>query len=110
MIAVIFEVQPHPDGRAAYLDIAAQLRPQLDTIDGFISIERFESLTTPGKVLSLSYWRDVQAVRQWRNVPEHRRAQQAGRQSIFSDYRLRVVQVIRDYGMHDREQAPEAMT
>ena len=110
MIAVIFEATPHPDRKDAYFDTAAELRPMLAQIDGFISIERFESLSTPGKVLSLSYWRDVQAVRQWRNVPEHRRAQQAGRQSIFSDYRLRVVQVIRDYGMHDREQAPEAMT
>ena len=107
MIAVIFEAQPHPATTEAYLDAAARLRPLLADIDGFISIERFESLTRPGKILSLSFWRDEEAVRQWRNVEEHRRMQRAGRQSIFADYRLRVAQVLRDYGMNDREQAPE---
>ena len=107
MIAVIFEAQPHPGRRDAYLDAAARLRPLLEKIDGFVSIERFESLTTPGKILSLSFWRDEEAVRAWRNVEEHRRIQAAGRQSIFADYRLRVAAVIRDYGMNDRAQAPE---
>ncbi len=107
MIAVIFEAQPHPGRRDAYLDAAARLRPLLEKIDGFVSIERFESLTTPGKILSLSLWRDEEAVRSWRNVEEHRRIQAAGRQSIFADYRLRVAAVIRDYGMNDRAQAPE---
>jgi heme-degrading monooxygenase HmoA len=107
MIAVIFEAQPHPGRRDAYLDAAARLRPLLEKIDGFVSIERFESLTTPGKILSLSVWRDEEAVRAWRNVEEHRRIQAAGRQSIFADYRLRVAAVIRDYGMNDRAQAPE---
>ena len=107
MIAVIFEAQPHPGRKNAYLDAAARLRPLLEKIDGFVSIERFESLTTPGKILSLSLWRDEDAVREWRNVEEHRRIQAAGRQSIFADYRLRVAQVIRDYGMNDRAQAPE---
>lgn len=91
----------------AYLDAAASLRPLLDKMDGFISIERFESLVQPGKILSLSLWRDEEAVRRWRNLEEHRRVQDAGRKSIFSDYRLRVAQVLRDYGMHDRAQAPE---
>jgi heme-degrading monooxygenase HmoA len=107
MIAVIFEAQPHPGRRDAYLDAAARLRPLLEKIDGFVSIERFESLTTPGRILSLSFWRDEEAVRAWRNVDEHRRIQAAGRQSIFADYRLRVAAVIRDYGMNDRAQAPE---
>jgi heme-degrading monooxygenase HmoA len=107
MIAVIFEVQPKPDRREQYLDAAARLRPVLESIDGFVSVERFESLTTPGKILSLSIWRDEEAVRQWRNVEEHRRTQAAGRKSIFADYRLRVASVIRDYGMNDREQAPD---
>jgi heme-degrading monooxygenase HmoA len=107
MIAVIFEAQPHPGRRDAYLDAAARLRPLLEKIDGFVSIERFESLTTPGRILSLSFWRDEDAVRAWRNVEEHRRIQAAGRQSIFADYRLRVAAVIRDYGMNDRAQAPE---
>ena len=107
MIAVIFEVQPHPGKTQAYLDAAQQLRPLLETVDGFISIERFESLTQPGKFLSLSIWRDEEAVRQWRNVEEHRRVQSAGRESIFNDYRLRVAQVVRDYGLNEREQAPE---
>ena len=106
MIAVIFEVKPNTDRKDAYLSAAAELRPLLDKIDGFISIERFESLTEPGKILSLSFWRDEEAVEQWRNLPQHRRVQQAGRQSIFADYRLRVASVLRDYGMTDREQAP----
>jgi heme-degrading monooxygenase HmoA len=107
MIAVIFEAQPHPDRKNAYLDAAESLRPLLTQIDGFVSIERFESLTHPGKILSLSYWRDEEAVRQWRNVEEHRRIQSAGRRTIFADYRLRVAQVIRDYGMNDRAEAPD---
>jgi heme-degrading monooxygenase HmoA len=106
MIAVIFEVMPADGRKQEYLDIAKSLRPNLDSIDGFISIERFESIYTPGKILSLSFWRDEEAVRQWRNTEEHRAAQWLGRESVFQDYRLRVVQVIRDYGMHDREEAP----
>ncbi len=107
MIVVIFEVEPNAGQKAAYLDAAAALRPQLEKIDGFISIERFESLTQPGKMLSLSFWRDEQAVRAWRNVEAHRATQAAGREHIFADYRLRVAEVVRDYGMHEREQAPD---
>jgi heme-degrading monooxygenase HmoA len=108
MIAVIFEVEPSPDGaRAAYLDIAASLKPRLEAIDGFISVERFESLSRPGKLLSLSFWRDEDAVRAWRNVEAHRRAQQAGRGGVFGGYRLRVAQVLRDYGMHERDEVPD---
>jgi len=106
MIAVIFEVRPHPDTKSAYLDTAERLRPLLARVDGFLSIERFESLTEPGKILSLSFWRDEEAVREWRNVEEHRRAQSAGRQTIFEDYRLRVAHVLRDYGLHDRAEVP----
>jgi len=106
MIAVIFEVQPHSDRKSAYLDTAERLRPLLAQVDGFISIERFESLAQPGKVLSLSFWRDEEAVRQWRNVEEHRQAQNAGRRTIFAGYRLRIAQVVRDYGLRDRAQAP----
>ena len=106
MIAVIFEVEPRDGRRDAYLDIAAELRPLLEQVDGFISIERFESLTTPGKVLSLSFFRDEDAVKQWRSLAKHREAQQAGRGGIFADYRLRVAEVIRDYGMTDRAGAP----
>lgn len=107
MIAVIFEVIPHPDKRQAYLDIAASLRPQLEAMDGFVSIERFESLSQPGKILSLSYWRDEAAVQRWRNVETHRAAQASGRGGIFDDYRLRVAAVLRDYGKHDRAEAPD---
>ena len=107
MIAVIFEGIAQDDRKEAYLDIAASLRPLLENIDGFLSIERFQSLTTPGKVLSLSFWRDEEAVRQWRNLEPHREAQRAGRQSIFQDYRLRVAHVLRDYGMNERAEAPE---
>ena len=106
MIAVIFEVWPKPEHRQAYLDLAAELRPVLESIDGFISIERFESLTEKGKILSLSIFRDEAAVAAWRNVSRHRRAQSKGRAKIFENYRLRIAGVIRDYGMNDREQAP----
>ena len=106
MIAVIFEVVPHPDRRDAYLDAAAKLRPLLATVDGFISIERFESLTQPGKILSLSFWRDEAAVAQWRQLEAHRRTQELGRNAYFADYRLRVAGVIRDYGKDERAQAP----
>jgi heme-degrading monooxygenase HmoA len=107
MIAIIFEVEPAPGRRDEYLGLAAELRPVLETIDGFISIERFESLTTPGKMLSLSFWRDEAAVAEWRQVAEHRVAQARGRGGIFKDYRLRVAGVIRDYGMFERAQAPD---
>jgi heme-degrading monooxygenase HmoA len=106
MIAVIFEVLPHAAHRQAYLDTAANLRPHLEQIDGFISIERFESLAQPGKILSLSFWRDEAAVQQWRNLEVHRQAQTAGRERIFADYRLRVAGVLRDYGLRERDQAP----
>jgi heme-degrading monooxygenase HmoA len=106
MIAVIFEVWPKPERRQEYLDIAADLRRHLETIDGFISVERFESLSEPGKLLSLSFWRDEAAVRAWRNFDAHRSAQSRGRGGVFADYRLRVAGVIRDYGMTERAQAP----
>ncbi|MDW2982290.1 MAG: antibiotic biosynthesis monooxygenase [Rhodanobacter sp.] len=107
MIAVIFEVRPHDHRKAAYLQAAERLRPLLDQVDGFISIERFESLASPGKILSLSFWRDEEAVRQWRNNDEHRQVQKAGRDSIFAAYHLTVAEVCRTYDMHDRAQAPE---
>src|ERR1700689_3270725 len=107
MIAVIFEVWPKPGQRQTYLDIAATLRPHLEKIDGFISIERFESLTAPGKILSLSFFRDDAAIAAWRNLEAHRRAQAKGRGEVFADYRLRIAGVIRDYGMNDRAQAPK---
>jgi len=107
VIAVIFEVEPHPQQKQTYLDTAAALKPRLEKMDGFISIERFESLVNPGKILSLSFWRDEEAVKRWRNVEEHRRAQAAGRATLFADYRLRIASVIRDYGKHERAQAPE---
>lgn len=106
MIAVIFEVLPAEGQREAYLGIAADLRPLLDGIDGFLSIERFQSLTNPDKVLSLSFWRDEEAVKTWRNGAEHRAAQDAGRRGVFADYRLRIASVVRDYGMNERHEAP----
>ena len=108
MIAVIFEVWPAEGRRQEYLDIAAGLRPLLQTIDGFLSIERFESLSEPGKLLSLSFWRDEDAVKAWRNVEQHRLAQAKGRGGVFRDYRLRIAGVVRDYGMTEREEAPAA--
>ena len=106
MIAILFEVRPADGRRQTYLDIAAHLRPLLEQVDGFVSVERFESLTEPGKILSLSFFRDEDAVATWRALDAHRCAQAAGRAGVFADYRLRVASVVRDYGMHDRAQAP----
>jgi heme-degrading monooxygenase HmoA len=106
MIAVIFEVIPAPGRKQEYLDLAEKLRPELEKLDGFISIERFESLTNKGKMLSLSIWRDEEAVRRWRQFEGHRLAQAKGRGGIFADYRLRIASVIRDYGMFERGEAP----
>ena len=106
MIAVIFEVIPAEGRQQEYLDIAAALRPEVEKLDGFISIERFASLTHEGKILSLSIWRDEEAVKQWRRLESHRRAQARGRKELFADYRLRVAAVIRDYGKFERAQAP----
>jgi heme-degrading monooxygenase HmoA len=107
MIAVIFEVEPTSEGMPRYLDLAAGLKPKLEAMDGFISVERFESLAQPGKLLSLSFWRDEAAVARWRNQAHHRTSQQEGRAGVFGNYRLRVAQVVRDYGMHERVEAPE---
>jgi len=107
MIVVIFEVEPKPGRRGAYLDLAAEMRPLLDGIDGFVSIERFQSLADPDKLLSLSVFRDESAVAAWRTQAAHRRSQAAGRASIFADYRLRVASVLRDYGLSERAEAPE---
>ena len=106
MIAVIFEVWPKLPRKQDYLNIAAELKPLLENIDGFISIERFESLYEPGKILSLSFFRDEAAVNSWRNTIEHRKAQSKGRHEIFANYRLRVASVVRDYGMNEREHVP----
>jgi heme-degrading monooxygenase HmoA len=107
MIAVIFEVWPASDRRQEYLELAGELRPLLEQIEGFISVERFESLTEPGKILSLSFFRDEGAVAAWRNLEGHRRAQSKGRAQIFANYRLRISSIVRDYGMDDRMQAPK---
>jgi len=106
MIAVIFEVLPFMGERHTYLDLAGELRVELEKIDGFISIERFESLTNRGKLLSLSFWRDEEAIKEWRNLEAHRAAQKAGRNGVFADYRLRIGHIVRDYGMNDRAEAP----
>lgn len=106
MIAVIFEVIPSDNGRQRYLEIAAELSPMLQKVDGFISIERFQSMKDNNKILSLSFWKDESSVRAWRELHEHREAQLSGRNGIFSEYRLRVASVLRDYGLSERDQAP----
>ncbi|MGE5525124.1 MAG: antibiotic biosynthesis monooxygenase family protein [Rhodospirillaceae bacterium] len=106
MIAVIFEVELAPGREQDYLETATRLRTELERADGFISIERFSSLARPGKLLSLSFWRDEAAVQAWRNRESHRAAQAHGRSAYFANYRLRVANVLRDYGMNDRAQAP----
>ncbi len=108
MYAVIFEVQPKPGRTQDYLDIAAALRPELEKVDGFLSIERFQSLGGDGKILSLSFWRDAEAVTRWREHERHRRAQERGRTELFADYRLSVAEVVRQYGPVDRAQAPRS--
>ncbi len=106
MIAIIFEVFPASGRKAEYLDIAAKIRPDLEQVEGFISVERFQSLTDPDKILSISFFENEDAVRRWRETADHRAAQAAGRGGVFSDYRLRVAHVLRDYGMFDRDDAP----
>jgi heme-degrading monooxygenase HmoA len=106
MIAVIFEVWPASGHKQTYLDIAAGLKSELEKIDGFLSIERFQSLVDDSKLLSLSFWRDEAAVAAWRNVEHHREAQKRGREGVFRDYRLRIASVMRDYGMTERAEAP----
>jgi heme-degrading monooxygenase HmoA len=106
MHVVIFEVVPHDGKTEPYLDVAAELRPLLDQIDGFVSIERFQSLTQPGKILSLSFWRDEAAIAEWRRLDQHRAAQTLGRTELFADYRIRIAEVHRDYGMAERDEAP----
>jgi heme-degrading monooxygenase HmoA len=106
MIAVIFEVEPSATGMDTYLEHAARLKPLLAEVDGFISIERFQSLVNPKKLVSLSFWRDEESVRAWREHAEHRNTQRVGREGVFDDYRLRVAAVVRDYGLYERDQAP----
>ncbi|WP_146590386.1 antibiotic biosynthesis monooxygenase family protein [Puniceibacterium confluentis] len=107
MIAIIFEVIPAEGRKEEYLDIAAAMRPLVEEVEGFLSVERFQSLTNPGKLLSISFFEDEAAVQRWRQLHGHRGAQRRGREGVFSDYRLKVCHVIRDYGMFDREQAPQ---
>lgn len=106
MIAVIFEVEPAAEQLNEYLAVAAQLYDELKTVEGFISVERFKSLSDDQKLLSLSFWKDAESVANWRNAIQHRTAQVKGRASVFRNYRLRVANVIRDYGMGERDEAP----
>ena len=106
MIAVIFEAWPRTDQYQRYLDLAAELRPLLADLEGFISIERFQSLSEPGKLLSLSFWRDEDSIQRWRQLEQHRMAQAAGRTQVFEDYRLRIAHVLRDYYLTERSEAP----
>jgi heme-degrading monooxygenase HmoA len=106
MIAVIFEVEPADGRKQEYLDIADEMRPILGQVEGFISVERFQSLTDPHKILSLSFFEDEAAVAQWRTLSAHRGAQKKGRSGVFDDYRLRIASVFRDYGMFNRDEAP----
>ena len=107
MHVVIFEVEPLDGRRDDYFDIAAELKPMLETVDGFISVERFQSLINPGKILSLSFWRDEAAIQGWRRMDKHRAAQGMGREEMFAGYRIRVAEVVRDYTMTDRAQVPD---
>lgn len=107
MIGVIFEVWPKAEFKDKYLELAAELKSTLEAIDGFVSVERFQSIYDENKLLSLSFFESHDALNEWRNIAEHRVAQRVGRSRYFADYRLRVVEVVRDYGMHQRQQVPE---
>ena len=106
MFAVIFEVEPEKESAQEYFNLATELRPELEKIDGFISVERFTSMYNEGKYLSVSFWRDENALNQWREHLGHRDAQEKGLINIFRNYRIRVAEVIRDYGKDDRKEAP----
>ena len=106
MVTVIFEVWPHPEHRQGYLDWAAELKSELANMEGLLSVERFQSLTDPGKLLSLQFWRDEECLAKWRQLEAHRAAQSAGRRTMFKEYRLRIAEVVRDYGKDERQQAP----
>jgi len=106
MVAVIFEFTPAPGRFPDYMALVETLKPELAKAEGFISLERFESITTPGKFVSLQFWRDEESVAKWRNLQMHREAQKKGRGGIFASYRLRIAGVIRDYAMDARGQAP----
>ena len=108
MIAIIFEVTPNEGMADDYLKIAGEMRGFVERIDGFISVERFQSLTNPDKLLSISFFKNEAAVKEWRQLTAHRSAQKVGRETLSRDYRLRVLQVLRDYGKDDRGQAPSA--
>jgi heme-degrading monooxygenase HmoA len=107
MVSVIFEVWPHPDHKQGYLNWAAELKSEVEKMDGFISMERFQSLTDPDKLLSLQFWRDDSCLTAWRNLEAHRAAQGAGRTTMFKEYRLRIAEVTRDYGLNARSEAPK---
>ncbi|HXS42682.1 MAG TPA: antibiotic biosynthesis monooxygenase [Stellaceae bacterium] len=109
MFVVVFEVQPKPGREQDYLDIAASLKPALEEIDGFISVERFRSVSAPGKLVSISFWRDEASVKRWREHNRHHLAQLSGRAQIFADYRISVAEIERQYGMFERAQAPQTM-
>ena len=109
MFVVVFEVQPKPGREQDYLEIAASLKPDVERIEGFISVERFQSVSTPGKLVSISFWRDSDAVKRWREHNRHHLAQLSGRGQIFADYRISVAEVERQYGMFDRKEAPQQM-
>jgi len=109
MFVVIFEIQPKPGREQEYLELAASLRPEVEQMEGFVSVERFSSLATPGKLVSISFWRDEEAVKRWREHTRHHLAQLSGRAQIFTDYRITVAEIERQYGMFERGQAPQKM-
>lgn len=105
MIVVVFQVTMREGQEQRYFDLAAELRPELEKIEGFVSVERFQSLATPGKYVSLSFWRDEEAVRRWRSQGAHRIAQELGKKEIFADFRISIGHLVRDYTLAERAAA-----
>jgi heme-degrading monooxygenase HmoA len=96
MFSVMFEVNRKPEKQEEYLENAKHLKPILESIDGFIDNERFESKLREGWLLSHSTWRDEKSVIRWRTQSEHHHVQELGRFEIFRDYHLRVGEVTSD--------------
>ena len=105
-VMVLFEVTVKSGQMDDYLKMAASLKESLASAEGLSRAERFSSLVTENKLLSLSVWDGEQSVEKWRNLLAHRACQRHGRMHDFADDQITVVTPIRTYSMTDRTEAP----